>query len=98
MRKQKGNAAPAPAWGIAGWLNNKGQAQAGVPGLPALFPLRAAYARYKMLRQQWQQAVARQGKAVSVDEITRGDGRVPLFNFTGTPGVFQWWPGDPRHS
>ena len=94
MRKQKGNTTPAPAGGIAGWLGDKGQAQGMGMGVPALFPLRTVYARYKTIRQQWKSAFARQGKAVSADETTRRDARMPLFNFTGSPGALQWWPGD----
>lgn len=97
MIKQKGNTPPAPAGGIAGWLNSKGQAPGTGMGLPALFPLRTAYARCKAIGQQWQQAVARRGQAVSADEITRRDARMPLFNFTGSPGALQWWPGDHRN-
>jgi hypothetical protein len=94
MRKQKGNTTPASAGGIAGWLGDKGQAQEIGMGSLALFPLRAAYARYKTIWQQWRSAFARQGKAVSADEITRLDARMPLFNFTGSPGAIQWWPSD----
>ncbi|MBD0257085.1 MAG: hypothetical protein ICV83_15315 [Cytophagales bacterium] len=94
MRKQKGNTTPAPAGGIAGWLSDRGQAPGIEMGRSALFPLRAAYARYKAIGQQWKKAVARQGEAVSADEITRRDARMPLFNFTGSAGALQWWPGD----
>ncbi len=96
MRKHKGNTTPAPAGGIAGWLGDQGQAPELGLGLPALFPLRRAYARYKAIGRQWKKAVARPGKAVSADEITRRDARLPLFNFTGSPGALQWWPGDGR--
>lgn len=94
MRKQKGNSTPAPAGGIAGWLSDKGQAQGVGMSLSALFPLRTVYARYKAIGQQWKKALARPGAAVSADEITRRDARMPLFNFTGSPGALQWWPGD----
>ncbi len=97
MRKQKGNTTPVPAGGIAGWLSDKGQAPALRMGLPARFPLRTAYARCKAIGQQWKRAVARQGKAVSADEVTRREARMPLFNFTGSAGALQWWPGDPRN-
>jgi hypothetical protein len=97
MSKQKRNATPASAGGIAGWPGDKGPAQASLLGLPAFSPLRAVYARYKALRQQWKRVAGGQGKAVSVDEIARLDARMPLFNFTGAPGALQWWPGDHRH-
>jgi|GEM_PF-2796192 len=96
MSKQQGN--PAPAGGIAGWPGEKGHGPAGGTGLPVFFPLRAAVARYKALRQQWQRAVAGRGKAVSVDELTRHGAGTPLFNFTGSPGALQWWPNDHRPS
>jgi hypothetical protein len=98
MRKQKGNTTPAVAGGIAGWLSDKGQAPGMGMGLPALFPLRTVYARYKAIRRQWKKAVARQGEAVFADEITRRDASMPLFNFTGSPGALQWWPADHRNS
>jgi hypothetical protein len=97
MGKQKGNTTPAPAGGIAGWLGDKGRMPALGMGLPALLPLRTAYARYRAIGRQWKKAVARQGKAVSADEITRHDARMPLFNFTGSPGALQWWPSDHRN-
>lgn len=92
MRKQKGNT--APAGGVAGWPGNTGHAPGTGMGLTAHFLLRTVYARYRAIRQQCQRAVAGPGKAVSADETTRRDARMPLFNFTGSPGALQWWPGD----
>jgi hypothetical protein len=94
MRKQKGTTTPAPAGGIAGWPGDEGQAPGIRMGVPALFSLRTVFARYTTIRQQWKSAFARQGQAVSADETTRRDARMPLFNFTGSPGALQWWPGD----
>ncbi len=96
MSKQKENS--APAGGIAGWLSDKGQAPGLSLHLPALFPLRTVYARYKAIGQQWKKAVARHGEAVAADETTRRDARMPLFNFTGSPGALQWWPGNHHNS
>ena len=80
MSKQKVNVAWATAAGIAGRISRKSHHSA-VPRR-GLDLLRTAFEKMTTRFTGWK------GQVVSVDEIIRRDGRVPSFQFIGTPYAF----------